>query len=45
MMSQIEIPRLTQYTPLYGKGIKEQQIKSMETTLTEGKHSTFSISV
>ena len=30
--SQIESIRSTQYTSLYGKGIKEKQIKSMETT-------------
>ena len=30
--SQIESIRSTHYTPLYGKGIKEKQIKSMETT-------------
>ena len=32
MTSQIEITRSTQNTSLYGKGIKEQGIKSMETT-------------
>ena len=30
--SQKESTRSSEYTPLYGKGIKEQQIKSMETT-------------
>ena len=30
--SQIESIRSTQYIPLYGKGIKEEQIKSIETT-------------
>ena len=33
MTSQVESTRSTQNTPLYGKGLKEQQIKSMETTM------------
>ena len=33
LTSQIESFRWIQYTPLYGNGIKEQQITSMETTM------------
>ena len=32
MTSQIESTKSTQYTPLYRKGLKEEWIKSMETT-------------
>ena len=33
MTSQIESIRSTEYSPLYEKGIKKGQIKSMETTV------------